>query len=85
MSGKSTKKGGMGKKSPRPLKWLRDATVEEIGEAMLLDPVKGMMVATYVQARSGVEIGSRIELAVDRAKANPGKVARSVVQALFRE
>ncbi len=56
----------------RPLQWIREATVDEIGEALLaVDPAKATAVAAYVAVRSGTELGKEIELGLERIARNP--------------
>jgi len=75
----------MSRKS-RPMKWLREATVEEIGEALLaVDPLKAMAIGTYVQVRAGPEIGHKVEVAVNRARKDPAKTVGRLLGSLLSE
>ena len=70
----------MAKKS-RPIKWLEDATPQEIGEALLaVDEIKAGMVVTYLGSRIGSEVGRVVEdIKIELNKDPVGSIARGIM------
>jgi hypothetical protein len=56
------------------LRWLEEASPEEIGEALLSIGVKkATRVGVYLAQRIGPDLGEAIDVAVERARNNPGE------------
>ncbi len=65
-------------KTVRPLQWLKDATPEEIGEALFaVGPDKTALVVHYLMGRMGPELGRRLEDLQSEVRSDPlGSLAR---------
>lgn len=70
----------MGKKR-RPLQWLRDASAEEIGEALLaVDQVKAARVVAYMASRASSEIDTATENLQANLEADPlGTIGHALI------
>lgn len=65
----------------RPIRWLRDASPEEIAESLLaVDPEKTIEVVLVIVGRIGPELSARIDAVVTRAKED---VPRTLLHAGF--
>lgn len=71
--------------SKRPLRWLDEASPEEIGEALLaVGPEKAVRVGVYLATRLGPEFAVRIDRAVEQAEANPADAVGRTLAAGFK-
>ena len=67
-----------------PLRWLKDASPEEIGEALLSVGVdKAAEVVVYLAQRAGPEIGDALDRAMEQVQRDPARaLARAGMGAL---
>ena len=71
-------------KPRRPLKWLKEAPVEEIGEALLsLETERTASIMAYMAVKGGPEIQDRVTRAISRLRNNPHQVAGRMVGGLL--
>ena len=69
----------------RPFPWLREASPEEIGEALMtVDPMKAAQIVTYIIGRTGPELASRVDAVVERTRQDPARVLMGAVGQFLR-
>jgi hypothetical protein len=62
-----------------PLRWLQEASAEEIGEALLAVGVeKAGAVVLYVGHRVGPELAQALDVALEKAQENPAETLKRV-------
>ena len=72
-------------KGKRPLKWIREASAEEIAEAILtVDMEKAVAVAGILMTRGGQHFGARLDQVIAKYGQEPRDVAANFIRAGLR-